>query len=140
MTNQSTPAYSRFADTAGVVGAVLAALCCAGAPIIVGVLSALGLSFLRKDAILLPFMLLALLIALWGFWRDRATHKAIGPLVVALVGMLALTAGVIFIHGYPAKQVIGIGVIALLSATVWNVRLRRACSRPTDVRRSALPS
>ncbi len=127
MTNDSTAPVSRFADSAGVVGAVLAALCCAGAPIILAVLSALGLSFLRKDAILLPFMFVALLIALWGFWRDRSTHGANGPLLVALVGMLALTAGVIFIHGFPAQEVIGIGVIALLSATVWNASLRRAC-------------
>ncbi len=136
MTNGTTRTYSRFADTAGAVGAVLAALCCAGAPIILGVLSALGLSFLRKDAILLPFMLLAFPLALWGFWSDRATHRSSGPVLVALVGMLALAAGVIFIHGFPAKELIGIGVIALLSATVWNASLRRASSGPAALRRS----
>ena len=137
MTNEAPRIFSRFADTAGVVGAVLAALCCAGAPIIVGVLGALGLSFLRKDAILLPFMLLALLIALWGFWSDRATHRSNGPLLVALGGMVALIAGVIFVHGFPAKQLIGAGAIALLGATVWNVSLRRACSARTVLARSA---
>lgn len=126
----------RFADTAGVLGAVLAALCCAGAPIILGVLSALGLSFLRKDAILLPFMLLAFLLAIWGFWTDRGTHRSGGPLLIALGGMLALVAGVIFVHGFPAKELIGAGAVALLSAMVWNVSLRRACSARADLGRS----
>lgn len=123
-----------MADGAGVIGAVLAALCCAGAPIVLSVLGALGLSFLRKDAILLPFMSLALLVALWGFWAGRRTHRQAGPLVLALTGATALVAGVVFIHGFPAKQVIGIGAIALVGATVWNAYLRRTCTAPSERR------
>lgn len=123
-----------LADGAGVMGAVLAALCCAGAPIVLSVLGALGLSFLRKDAILLPFMSLALLVALWGFWTARRQHGKPGPLMLALVGTVALVAGVVFIHGFPAKQVIGLGAIALLGATVWSAYLRRACAAPTPLR------
>ncbi len=67
-----------IADGAGALGAIVAALCCAGTPIIVGALGALGLGFLRKDAILWPVMLGALLIALWGFWRG---FRGIGRLV-----------------------------------------------------------
>ena len=129
MTNGTTRTFSRFADTAGVVGAVLAALCCAGAPIIVGVLGALGLSFLRKDAILLPFMLLALLIALWGFWSGQRMHGSYGPLSLAVAGAVALVAGVVFVHGVPARVLIGIGAVFLVVATVWNVGLRRSCQR-----------
>ena len=67
------------------------------------VLGALGLSFLRKDAILLPFMSLALLVALWGFWAGRTAHRKAGPLALALIGAAALVAGVVFIHGFPAR-------------------------------------
>ena len=134
--NESVPASSRLADGAGVVGAVLAALCCAGAPIILSVLSALGLSFLRKDAILLPFMSIALLVALWGFWTGRKMHGSSGPLLLALAGTIALVAGVAFIHGFPAKQVIGLGTIALVGATVWNAYLRKTCVAPIPLRRS----
>ena len=135
--SRSVPASSRLADGAGVVGAVLAALCCAGAPIIVSVLSALGLSFLRNDAILLPFMGVALLIALWGFWSGRRTHGSSRPLVLAIAGAIALVAGVVFIHGFPAKQVIGIGAFALVGATVWNAYLRRTCGAPVPLGRAA---
>ena len=69
----------RFADGAGVVGAVFAALCCAGLPLIVSVLASVGLSFLRTDAILLPLMALSLAVALWGFWDGCRMHGRQDP-------------------------------------------------------------
>ena len=72
-------------------------------------------------------MALSLAIALWGFWSGRRLHGASGPLVLSLAGSVALVAGVIVIYGFPAKQVIGVGTVALIAATLWNLRLRRAC-------------
>lgn len=115
----------RAADSAGVVGAVFAALCCAGAPLILSVLAAVGLSFLRTDAILLPLMGLSLVVSLWGFWASRKVHGKNGPLSLAVVGSLALVAGVVFVHGRPAKMLIGAGAVALVVATLWNMFLRR---------------
>lgn len=136
--NESVPKSSRLADGAGVAGAVLAALCCAGAPIILSVLGALGLSFLRKDAILLPFMSVALVIAFWGFWVGRRIHGSSRPLLLAVGGSAALVVGVVYVHGFPAKQLIGAGAIALVGATVWNAWMRRGCATSTFSRRSAL--
>jgi mercuric ion transport protein len=118
----------RVADSAGVIGAVLAALCCAGAPIILSVLAALGLGFLRSDAILLPFMSVALVIALWGFWSDARTHRVYGPVMVAIVGAVLLVDGVVFVHGMPAKVLIGVGAVALVAATLWNAQSRATCA------------
>ena len=115
------------ADGAGVLGAVFAALCCAGTPIIVSALAGLGLSFLRNDAILWPLMFASLAVALWGFWQGRRLHAATGPLALAAAGAAALVAGVVFIHGFPAKQVIWAGAAALVAATLWNMTLRRRC-------------
>ena len=50
----------RWQDGAGVLGALFAAFCCAGAPVIVTALAAPGLSALRRDSILWPLMLLSL--------------------------------------------------------------------------------
>ena len=119
----------RLTDSAGVLTAIFAALCCAGVPIILSVLAAIGLSSLRKDAILWPLMAISLLIALWGFWKGRAFHGAEGPLVIAAVGAAALIAGVVFIHGPPAMAVIWTGVAALIIATIWNIRKRTVCQR-----------
>jgi len=130
----SAPTYAavRIADSSGALGAIFAALCCAGTPFIVAGLGAGGLGFLKNDAILWPLMFLSLAVALWGFWMGRRIHGLSGPLVIAAVGALALIAGVVFIHGFPAIQVIWSGVGALLSATVWNVSARRRRAAPSQ--------
>lgn len=117
----------RAADSAGVLGAVFAALCCAGAPFILAGLAALGLSSLRKDALLLPLMGVSLAVALWGFMIGRRLHHSSGPLALAVAGSAALVAGVVYVHGPPAKALIGLGAVALIAATIWNIWLRRAC-------------
>jgi mercuric ion transport protein len=119
---------AELADRAGVFGAVLAALCCAGTPFIVSGLAILGLSFLRQDAILWPLMLASLLMAVWGFWQGYLLHGARWPISLGLVGGTSLAAGVIVVHGFPAMQMIYGGALALIVATVWNLRLRRACT------------
>jgi mercuric ion transport protein len=115
----------RWADSAGVLGAIVAALCCMGAPVIVGALGAVGLAWLRQDAILWPLMFLSLGVALFGLARDRRRHGIAGPLVVAVAGATALVAGVVFVHGQPARLLIYAGALALFAATTWNVVARR---------------
>src|SRR5665213_2872427 len=123
MTN-ATRDISRFAGGAGVVAATLAALCCAGAPIIVSILAATGLSFLRSDAILLPVIAVALLFALWGFWRRRRVHRSSVPFALGVIGSIALVAGVVWLHGTIAKAFIGVGAVILIAAAIWNARLK----------------
>lgn len=118
---------ARLADGAGVTGAVLAALCCAGTPVVVGALTAVGLGFLRRDAILWPLMLGSLAVALWGFWQGFARHRRAGPLVLGGLGAVSLAAGVIVVHGPPAMTMIYGASALLIVATIWNVRLRRSC-------------
>jgi mercuric ion transport protein len=120
----------RWADGAGTLGAVFAALCCMGAPIIVGVLGAVGLGWLRQDAILWPLMFASLGVALWGLARDRRRHGAIGPLMLAVGGAVALVAGVVFVHGAAARVLIYGGALALVGATGWNIVARRRATRP----------
>jgi mercuric ion transport protein len=119
----------KVADGAGVAGAILAALCCAGTPIIVSALAATGLSVIRKDAILWPLMLLSLAVSLWGFWQGRRLHGKVGALTLAVAGAVSLASGVIIVHGPPAMTMIYGGSIALVVATLWNVAARRPCLR-----------
>lgn len=92
-----------------------------------GVLTATGLGFLRTDAILLPVILIAMAIALWGFWKGRSIHRSVGPFALGLIGSIALVTGVVILHRIVAKTFIGGGAVALLAATVWNVRLAGHC-------------
>jgi len=121
----------RWADSAGVLGAVFAALCCAGAPVILSVLATVGLSSLRRDSILLPLMAASLAIALWGFWTERRMHGVSGPLALAGIGAVGLVAGVVFVHGPPARWLIDASAVVLIAATVWNIRARATCRPPT---------
>ena len=118
---------SRFAGGAGVVAATCAALCCAGAPIALSVLSATGLSFLRNDTILLPVIVAALFFALWGFWRRRRVHRSWAPFFVGSTGSVVLLTGVVLLHGGVAKAAIAAGALLLFAATIWNARLAVAC-------------
>jgi mercuric ion transport protein len=120
---------SRVADLGGVFGAIFAALCCAGTPFIVAGLSAVGFSFLRRDSILWPLMLASLLLALWGFWGGVRLHRRRGPLILAVVCSIGLTAGVIFVHGFPAMQMIWSSVAGLVVATLWNLVAKRSWRR-----------
>jgi hypothetical protein len=121
----------RYAGGVGVIAAACAALCCAGAPIILAVLAATGLSFLRTDAILLPAIGVALVIALWGFWRSRRVHLSSVPLALGVAGSIALVAGVVYLHGPIAKVFIGVGAVILLVAAVMNARLPQGCDVAT---------
>ena len=123
----------RIADTAGVVGAILAALCCAGTPIIVSVLSAIGLTFLRRDAILWPLMLASLAVAVWGFWRGRGQHQKSGPLVFGAIAAVSIACGVIVVHGPPAMEMIYGGAVVLVVATLWNFLARSHATRSADL-------
>lgn len=121
------PAHGRvrLADLAGTFGAIVAALCCAGTPLIVGALAVAGLSSLRRDAILWPVMLVSLAVALWGFLQGRRFHGNPGPLVSGAVGAASLAGGVIVVHGPPAMIMIYLGAVLLIVATLWNVSARR---------------
>ena len=130
---------ARFADVAGPLGAIVAALCCAGTPLIVGALAAAGLSALRRDAILWPVMLVSLLVALWGYRQGRRVHGTPGPFVVGAFGAVALALGVIVVHGPPAMIMIYGGAILLLAATAWNILARRRCVIYASRREAATP-
>lgn len=117
-----------IADSAGAGGAILAALCCAGTPLILSALAATGLTFLRRDAILWPLMLLSLVVALWGFRQGRLRHRNSGPLALGAVASISVACGVIVVHGPPAMQMIYGGAFGLVAATLWNVRARRSAS------------
>lgn len=125
-----------FADVSGAFGAIIAALCCAGTPLIVTALAAVGLSALRRDAILWPIMLFSLLVAVWGFWQGYRRHRVVGPLVFGVVGAVGLASGVIVVHGPMAMPMIYGGALVLLLATLWNVVARgRVVAAPLAVSR-----
>jgi len=60
-------------DKAGLLGSVLASLCCLGVSAVVSIVTALGLGFLLNDAVLLPLLVASLLVTLWGLFSCTAS-------------------------------------------------------------------
>jgi mercuric ion transport protein len=116
---------SRRASLGGVLGSGFALLCCAGAAPVLGLLSAIGLGFLINDAVLIPLLLLALGVTGWGLRQGRRCHGRHSALLVGLVGA-AVTVGGLYL--WLPLAFVGFG--AVLLASVWNLRLLRACSIP----------
>ena len=114
----------RVADWTGPFGAVFAALCCLGVSWVVAAITAVGLGFLRSDPILWPLMIAAILVALWGMWAGSRTHGSRVPLALGGLSGAALIAGVIFVHGFPARELIYAGSAGLIAASVWNAVAR----------------
>ena len=119
----------RIADWTGPFGSVFAALCCLGVPWLVAAVTAVGLGFLRKDAILWPLMIASVLIAVWGMWLGYRAHRSALPLTLGAASGVALVAGVIFVHGFPAKELIYAGSAGLIAASIWNAARRSGVQR-----------
>lgn len=117
----------RIADWTGPFGAVFAALCCLGVSWLVAAITAVGLGFIRSDPILLPLMIAALLVALWGMWAGSRTHGSRLPLALGTLSGAALIGGVIFVHGFPARELIYSGSVGLIAASIWNAVARSRC-------------
>lgn len=81
-------------DKAGLLGAVLAALCCLGVSAVVSIVTAVGLGFLLNDAVLLPLLVVSLLVTLWGLfsgWRRYLNPLALGLGVLGASGSFAFS-------------------------------------------------
>jgi len=108
------------AQAAGAAGSIIAAHCCAGVPAVVGAFTAVGLGFLIRDIVLLPFLAAMLALALWGLARGRSIHGSRGPLTMGAIGAITLTVGV-----FTSRSLLGLGAVLLVLAPLWNIAARR---------------
>jgi mercuric ion transport protein len=113
------------ATGAGAVGSGFALICCAGFAPALGVLSAIGLGFLIRDAVLIPLLILSLGLTLWGLRQGRRCHGRPGPWVLGLVAS-AVTVGGLFLWVPVAIA----GFAAVTVASAWSILAVRACAVP----------
>jgi mercuric ion transport protein len=91
-------------------------------------LAAIGLGFLINDAVLIPFLLLALGGTTWGLLQGHRCHGRHSALLLGL-GAAALTVAGLYV--WLPLAFVGFGGVIL--ATVWNLRLVRACTIPSSI-------
>lgn len=114
--------WQRHLDKIGVGGSTFAALCCLGFPALVSILSAIGLGFLIRDAVLIPLLLVFLVLTLVGLFLGMRHHHQ--PWALALGAVSAIL--ILWSIGIrPSSVFAGIGIAGLIAASILNVWLRR---------------
>ncbi|MDP9409207.1 MAG: MerC domain-containing protein [Actinomycetota bacterium] len=99
----------------GSLGSAFAALCCAGAPAVLGALSAAGLGFLINDLILFPLLALFVGLGLWGLWDGVRRHGSRAVLAFGGLGAALMVAGIL-----ASPVAVYAGAAAMIAASVWN--------------------
>src|SRR6266852_6277955 len=113
-------------DKAGVVGATIASLCCLGVPAILSVVSAIGLGFVIRDAVLAPLLIFSLALVVFGLARGLRRHRRRPPFVIGALASVALVAATLVA---PSRPIAIASVAALVVASVMNsVLLHRSRS------------
>lgn len=97
------------------LGALFAAACCLGLPLLLSALSAAGLGFLIHDAILIPLLAGFVALNLWLPWRATGSHADRRPFWLGVIGGLLAVAGP-YIHPLVAT----LGLLLLVAASGWD--------------------
>lgn len=109
----------------GVVGSLVATLCCLGfAPLIV-VLSAVGAGFLVRDAVLLPLLVVFLIVGAVGLFVSFRRHGSRQPLY--LHGISAVVV-IFFTFVVYVQPLVWLGIAGLLLAPFLDWRCKKACA------------
>ena len=97
------------------LGALLAAACCLGLPLLLNALSAAGLGFLIHDAILIPLLVAFMALNLWLLWRATGGHADRRPFGLGVIGGLLAVVG-LYIHPLATA----LGLLLLVAASGWD--------------------
>jgi len=102
--------------------AVLAFLACNGTILLIGVLSAIGISVSINPHLQAAAISLFAIVTLALVFRDFRQHKNLGPLLLAALASITLV-GTLYIHFN--KLVESIGLLALFAAILWGWQINR---------------
>lgn len=117
-------------DKMGIAGSFIAGACCLGLPAVLSIVTAVGLGFLIRDAILLPLMVVFLAVSLIGLYLGYRVHRSPWALVLASVSSVAVF---FFIFVHTINLAAYLAIAGLVVASVFNVVLRRRCAPACEV-------
>ncbi|MGC8536822.1 MAG: MerC domain-containing protein [Rhizomicrobium sp.] len=111
-------------------GVALVGICCLRIPILLSVLTAMGLGFLINDMFLLPLMVLVLSAMLLTLSFDYAIHRHRWPLGLGVISSFAL---VLFAFAYRFKLAIYLMLAAVVVSRTASAFYRRRFVSPDNI-------
>ncbi len=108
----------------GSLGSIFASLCCIGTPALLAFLTSIGAGFLINDKILIPLLVIFLGISIWGIYKSSKSHRRKGSLIFAIVSAIVVFASIWF-----SKPLVYIGLVGLVTASVWDIYLKKTCEQ-----------
>lgn len=94
------------------IGSGLSALCCLGTPVIIGILSAVGLGFMINDAVLLPLLTFFLGLNLWATYQSTKRHGRKEDFLISAISASLIISGLWF-----SGVVVGFGILGVFIAS-----------------------
>ncbi len=110
-------------DVVGTVGATFAGLCCVGMPVVLALLSAIGLGFLASHMIFVPLMVLFLILTGYSLAASWKRHGRKEPLT-----LFGVSAAVIAVTMWFSSIGFVTGLAGVIAATVMNNVYLRRCA------------
>ncbi|MBI3011277.1 MAG: MerC domain-containing protein [Candidatus Omnitrophica bacterium] len=120
-------------DKFGAVGSVIATLCCLGFAPLVALLSAIGVGFLVKDAVLLPLLIVFLVIGGIGLWSAARRHGKFQAVWLHGISAVALVLSASIIY---QRLVVWLSLAGIIGASVWSFAIQQACHAKWSMRRN----
>lgn len=110
-------------DVVGTVGATFAGLCCVGMPLVLTVLTAIGLGFLASHLIFVPLMVLFLILTGYSLAASRKRHERKEPLI-----LFGVSAALIAVTMWFSSIGFVTGLAGVIAATVMNGIYQKRCA------------
>jgi len=123
------PMWQRWLPRIGTVGATITTFCCLGVAAALSLASAVGATFLTRDATLKPLLIATLTLTVIGSALTYGRHRNPIPLLLTALSGIWVYSFIFVITG-TAKPVVWAGLATLIGVQIWDVFLVRKCQSP----------
>ncbi len=120
------PLWQRSLPRAGAIAAAFTTMCCLGFAAALSLASAVGATFLTRDATLKPLLVATIIITVVGSALTYRRHRNPLPLILTALAGAWVFLFIFTIHGAP-RPVVWAGLAVFLGVQVWDLILIRRC-------------
>lgn len=123
------PLWQRSLPRVGAAAAAFTTLCCLGFTAALSLASAIGATFLTRDATLKPLLVATIVLTVVGSALTYRRHRNPLPLILTALAGAWVFLFIFTISGAP-RPVVWAGLAVFLGVQVWDLILMRRCRTP----------